>query len=237
MSALSSQIERRLEDTADIHVAVEEYEDTLTVSGIVTTEDERDLALSIASDLADGRRVEDNIEVGGVMPEQIGNLTITEMDIPEMPGATAGYDEATLEPGDFQEQEGIQSAWISSGPTSAIEEDIVSEGDNVFVPPTDPVGNNREVIGGLQTTSMDEVTVARSSDGTLGDEAIADAIRQELREDAATTALEIDVSVFEGVVRLRGGVPLLEDAESAEEVAARVPGVVEVREELEIIGI
>lgn len=81
---------------------------------------------------------------------------------------------------------------------------------------------------------MDSLEVERSSDGTLGDEAIADAIRRELREDAATTALTIDVAVYRGVARLRGTVQDIADAENAEEVAARVPGVLEVREELEV---
>lgn len=53
----------------------------------------------------------------------------------------------------------------------------------------------------------------------------------ELREDAATTDLRVDVLVWDGVVRLRGTVPTLEDADNAEAVAARVPGV---REELEV---
>jgi osmotically-inducible protein OsmY len=55
-----------------------------------------------------------------------------------------------------------------------------------------------------------------------------------LREDSTTTALEIEVAVDEGIVHLTGRVPSLDDAESAEEVAARVPGVVDVEEELEV---
>ena len=47
-------------------------------------------------------------------------------------------------------------------------------------------------------------------------------------------ALEIDVRVERGVVRLSGEAQSLEDAESAEEVPARVPGVVEVLEDLEV---
>ena len=67
-----------------------------------------------------------------------------------------------------------------------------------------------------------------------GDEAIADAIRRELREDSSTTALEITVDVFRGVARLRGKVADLADAENAEAVASMVPGVREVREELKV---
>lgn len=64
------------------------------------------------------------------------------------------------------------------------------------------------------------------------DEAIARAVRRELHEDAATTELRIAVEVEGGVVRLRGKVPEVGDAENAEEVAGRVPGVGEVIEEL-----
>jgi osmotically-inducible protein OsmY len=90
------------------------------------------------------------------------------------------------------------------------------------------------VVGGRQRSSMDSIEVARSSDGTLGDEAIRDAVIRELREDAMTHAQEIEVSVEHGRVRLRGRVADLDDAEAAEEVAARVPGVVDVREDLEL---
>jgi osmotically-inducible protein OsmY len=85
---------------------------------------------------------------------------------------------------------------------------------------------------------MEDLHVDRSaSDGRLGDEAIADAIRRELREDAATTGLVVRVVVRNGVAHLRGAVPDLSDAEAAEEVAARVPGVVEVVEELEVAAL
>lgn len=73
-----------------------------------------------------------------------------------------------------------------------------------------------------------------AEDNQPGDEALADAVRRELQEDVLTTALPIDVGVEEGVVHLYGTVEELEDAENAEEVASRVPGVLEVIDELEI---
>src|ERR687895_781701 len=60
--------------------------------------------------------------------------------------------------------------------------------------PTDMHGNPR-VLGGFSSSSMESIEVERSSDGTLGDEAIAEAILRELREDAATTGLQIEVEV------------------------------------------
>src|SRR5262249_52739305 len=113
---------------------------------------------------------------------------------------------------------------------------------DVVFPPTDPVvttdrhGSTR-VLGGFEPTSMTSIGVDRSAeDGQPGDEAPADTVRRELREDAATTALSIAGAVRDGVVYLRGTVPGLEDVDSAEDVAGRVPGVQEVVEQLELRG-
>jgi osmotically-inducible protein OsmY len=56
-----------------------------------------------------------------------------------------------------------------------------------------------------------------------------------IRNDAYTTDLDIDVTVENGIVYLRGRVNSLDDVEQAEEVAGSVEGVVDVEEELEII--
>ncbi|MCC6381221.1 MAG: BON domain-containing protein [Dehalococcoidia bacterium] len=236
MSARTMAIEHQLAEQADIHLMVEEGEGRLVLSGFVETDDERTAALDLVADLAPDVPVEDNIEVVGTMPGTIGAMALSEVETPEFPGATPGLHEDSLEAGDFTDQPAIAgAAWQASGPTSAVDDDLVSEGDNVYTPPIDPVGTNREVIGGLQASSMDDLSVERSAlDGLYGDEAIADAVRRELHEDAATIDLEVAVDVRAGVVRLRGHVPYLEDAENAEEVAARVPGVLEVREELEV---
>ncbi|MCK9519570.1 MAG: BON domain-containing protein [Dehalococcoidia bacterium] len=252
--ARATHIERQLAEAELEGLIVEEFDDHVVVSGIVENEEERERALEVARDVAGDRRVDDSIDISGVMPATIDEIELlggfdrtidrelSEVDTNTFEGATVGYEEEVLEAGDYQrEGQFTTSGWEASGPSSAIEEDVVSEGDSVFSPPIDPVSrwnpqtHRTEIIGGLQQSSMDSVEVERSaSDGEYGDEAIADAIRRELREDAATTDLEIGVAVFQGVAVLRGRVPYLEDAESAEEVAARVPGVAEVREELEV---
>jgi BON domain len=100
-----------------------------------------------------------------------------------------------------------------------------------YVPPMDPVvGTDArcriEVPGGFGLSSMDALDVdASAQDPQPGDEVLADAIRRELREDAATASLVIAVNVRDGVASLRGTVDGLEDAEGAEDVASRVPGV------------
>ncbi len=126
------------------------------------------------------------------------------------------------------------------GTTDAMESSAEAE---PFFPPTDLVvapapetAEGYEVVGGFSATSMDELSEGEVpvSGVARGDEEIADDVRRELREDAGTTDLRVRVTVRDGVVYLRGRVSSLQDAEAAEEVAARVPGVVEVREELTI---
>jgi osmotically-inducible protein OsmY len=79
--------------------------------------------------------------------------------------------------------------------------------------------------------------VSEATTGGPADVAIAEAVQRELREDALTTDLPIRIVVRAGVVSLRGVVPSLELAEAAEEVAARVEGVTEVVDELEVQGL
>ena len=91
------------------------------------------------------------------------------------------------------------------------------------------------IVGGFGLSPLDDVSVEASvSDADLGDEALADAVRRELREDAATTALNIDVVVWDRVAHQSGVVAGPEDAHAAEAVAARVPGLAEVAEDLVI---
>ena len=71
----------------------------------------------------------------------------------------------------------------------------------------------------------------------LNDDDLARVVRRELREDALTIDLDVQVAARDGVIVLRGQVITLEDAENAEAVAARVEGVREVREELTIPGL
>jgi hypothetical protein len=111
------------------------------------------------------------------------------------------------------------------------------EGDT-YVPPTDPVvttdeHGNAQVLGGFSSTSAD-VTVAHSTTPGPGDEALADAVRRELRQDAATAGLQLQVEVRDRVAYLRGEVTDLADADEAEAVAGRVPGLDDVVDETEV---
>jgi hypothetical protein len=124
---------------------------------------------------------------------------------------------------------------VTTDATEVVEE---SEGDVVFFPPTDPVlrvgeDGEPEILGGFSPTA-EAPEPERSSDGRIGDEALADAVRDALALDASTADLGLSVEVNDGVVTLRGNVLSLEDSENAEAVAGAVPGVVQVIDETEI---
>jgi osmotically-inducible protein OsmY len=145
-----------------------------------------------------------------------------------------------LDPG-FDDQP-LETNAINVADDSVFDLDPPAEPDPVYFAPTDPViGFNGqgglEVLGGFAATSMSDVAVDRSTlDGQPGDEAIADAVRRELREDAETTSLALTVEVQDGIVHLSGRVADVSDAEDAEEIASRVPGVREVIDETQVAG-
>jgi hypothetical protein len=143
---------------------------------------------------------------------------------------------------DFTDEPGLNDPIAASGGQDDGADDPAAEGD-VYTPPIDPVLTTdahgaARVLGGFEIDSAEDVSVEPSAmDRRPGDEALADAIRRELAEDAATTDLDIYVAVRNGVAHLRGRVSDLDDADNAEAVAARVPGVRDVVEELEVSGV
>ena len=182
--------------------------DRIVLRGRVDSAGTRAFAEVIAERLAAGQRVESTLEVDERLAEGFAEA------------------EGELEP----LREGRET-----------EEE--AEEDALHFPPTDPVvrvgaHGAVQILGGFSQNSLESVEVEASAEDDLpGDEALAEAIRRELLEDAATTDLDIRVQVRNGVVVLHGRVPRLEDADNAESVAASVPGVAEVREELEISGL
>lgn len=104
------------------------------------------------------------------------------------------------------------------------------EPEPAYFPSTDPViGSTAKgrifILGSFAPTSMTGLRVAPSAeDGRPGDEAVLQAMRWELREDALTTDLRIRVRVEEGVANLFGTVPSLVDVENAEGGGESHPG-------------
>ena len=123
---------------------------------------------------------------------------------------------------------------------------IAADEADPYFPPTDPVvlrapreQGGYSVVGGFSPTALDAPIDLEQLPRPLdqGDDEIARRVRLALKEDAGTFDLPIHVSVRQGIVHLRGVVPSIADAELAEEVASRAPGVVDVEEELEVIGL
>ncbi|HEV8228544.1 MAG TPA: BON domain-containing protein [Candidatus Limnocylindria bacterium] len=65
-------------------------------------------------------------------------------------------------------------------------------------------------------------------------EPLAVAVRHELRQDPATSGLDISVSVEDGIVTLRGTAADADDVDRALAAAGRVPGVVDVIDDIRI---
>ncbi len=114
--------------------------------------------------------------------------------------------------------------------------------NEVFFPPTDPVvypvqreKEGIEVLGGFAPTSEDEVSepVDHPPKVYHSDDEMAEDVRLALLRDASTASLNIRVIVRNRIAYLRGRVQSIEDVDQAEAVASQVPGIVEVREELE----
>lgn len=227
---------------AGFDLVVEHDRGRLVISGIVSTEGERAAALDIVNEVAESElEVDDNIEVLGAVPDDAsGGLDLADGDVEGFVGATAGLeDPESQDPGDFTDQKLVDepdhTQWAKLSDDGEPMGDLSrrAEDGEAYVPPTDPVAFRAH--GGARGTSealLDGIGPGRSSDGTIGDEALADAVRLALAEDAATAGLQITVEVVSGIVSLTGEVPDLVDAENAEEVASRVTGVLEVREDL-----
>lgn len=123
---------------------------------------------------------------------------------------------------------------------------IATDEAEPYFPPTDPVVRRapREeegytVVGGFSPTALDAPIDLEQLPRALlsGDDEIERQVRLALKEDGGTADLPIYVAVRNGVAHLRGVVPSLADSDLVEEVAARVPGVVEVKDEIEVVGV
>lgn len=224
---------------AGLQVTVERSDGTLILSGIVSSEESRQAAEDIVAQAAPGARIDNQLDIESVLPTDIDDFAGDDPTAEMADSADEIRDE--LEP-DFTDQPGMSDPISAAGAESSNPDDPAAEGE-VYTPPIDPVVSTdahgaARVLGGFAVDSFDDMPVDRSaSDRLPGDEALADAIRRELAEDSATTELSIYVAVRNGVAHLRGQVPDLDDADNAEAVAARVPGVRDVVEELEVTGI
>jgi hypothetical protein len=130
---------------------------------------------------------------------------------------------------------GVELEPFSEPPENDFTE-AVEEAEPYF-PPTDPVVRTDrrgrvEIADGFDDGSVRDDVPSGVIRNAPSDEAIADAVREELARDASTAQLQIEVEVVDGVVTLHGKVDDLTDAENAVAVADEVPGVVGVVDDL-----
>ena len=240
--SLIERVERAILVRAGLNVAVDLRDHVIVLNGLVESEEAREAAEDVARASAPGHFIENNLEIEELFPYPAGDLASSDRAANIADAADPEIEplESELE-GDFTNQGMLDDPTAAMGPSSSAD-DPAGEGDRVYVPPTDPVIGVDEharvhVLGGFSPTS-EEVEIERSAlDGGYGDEALTEAIRNELREDSLTTELEIHVHVRNGVAYLRGRVADVDEAEAAEEVARRVPGVEDVIEDLEVAGL
>lgn len=195
------------------------------LNGTVRTGEERELAIRLVEHVKGVRKV-------------VSNLMIGEVGVVELERGGQPYEEATLE--EVELEEGVEPDFAGSvGTTDVMESAAETE---PYFPPTDPVvfpvereEEGIEVLGGFAPSSVDEPSEPPDHPPKIyhSDDELAEDVRLALLRDASTASLNIRVYVRNGIVYLRGRVQSIEDVDQAEAVAASVPGVIEVREELE----
>jgi osmotically-inducible protein OsmY len=186
----------------------------------------------------------------------------TARDVPGITGLVSGIAVETAWPGDSMAPEDLEPLLGAEDEFSGIttvpgtEPDLnqtnwtndpaaAADGNEPYYAPTDPIvrpiprdDGDLEIVGGFASGSLDspieEVNVLPQF--RRGDEEIAAEVARALQEDAETSDLNVEVRVRRGVVILRGQVNSLDEAEAAEQVAANVPDVREVREEFDVAG-
>jgi hypothetical protein len=233
LEGVLSQMTAALEEVG-IFVGAEVDGDVVVLSGEVDSDENRQAALDVARATVGraGLRLVDAIDVMEITPdtpfETSPRLSTDQYWDTDAAGSAAQQTGGLLEiDPDFTDDIG------TTDPQVAAAEGVP------YMPPSDPVvrpsddNEELEILNGFAAGAMDDPDLAN---GPRNDDEIALDVRRALRNDASTTDLDglIAVAVRDGVVRLTGEVPTLEDAENAEAVAGIVAGVTEVREDLHI---
>lgn len=241
---IGREVEARLGFPISVALEDQARHAAIVLGGAVSSLEAREAVEQIATGLAPGRRIENDLEVEAGLPDaacwQQFALAVRRA---AADGCGDGFYDALdaelaveLEP----DSDGDELCGMCLDGSDG---DEAGNGGSAYFAPTDPVvttdaHGRLEVLGGFSATSMDSVEVEPSAeDSRPGDEALADAIRRELREDALTTDLRISVAVRRGIAYLRGTVLGIDDVEDAEAVASRVPGLREVVERLAVANV
>jgi osmotically-inducible protein OsmY len=197
-AAIASAIERYLAEQLGLHVAVRVSDGLVTLVGRVPSAEACAAVTDVVAGLTPVYRVDNQLELEVLLPETDGPLQVHDVG---GWSRDAGHQLADDEP--------VPADGPAQGQSLEHGDPDTGETAEPYVPPMDPVigtgaRGRIEVRGGFGLSSMDVLDVEPSAQDPLpGDEALADAIRRELREDAATVALVIAVDVCDGVASLR----------------------------------
>lgn len=137
----------------------------------------------------------------------------------------------------------------SSGPMPLVETLRALEGEAeqealTYVPPSDPPvvpsddPQGVDVAAGRGTSTIDD-DFAEGSDPLSEESDLTNRVREALRADAATSTIadEVVIGTVGSTVVLRGRVDTIDDGDALSEVASRVEGVDDVRDETEVDGL
>jgi hypothetical protein len=107
---------------------------------------------------------------------------------------------------------------------------VAIEEGQTYVPPSDPPIVPSDDPEGIESPGGEQL----DAEGDLNAR-----IREELRADAATTALadRLEIAVIGSTAIIRGTVDGIEDTDALVEVASRVDGIADVRDETEVVGL
>jgi hypothetical protein len=154
-------------------------------------------------------------------------LTDTERYLGELEAGVAG--DRTGAAGAIESLEGLADQDLRSGETDIAY--VASEEGLTYVPPTDP-----PVVPSDDPQGID---VAGSDDGDSVESDLTARIREALLADAATSTLadRVIIGTRGSTVVLRGRVDTIDDGDALADVASRVEGVDEVRDETEVEGL
>lgn len=236
---IAAHIESLLNQT-EIPLIVEVREGVARLTGRVESQRVRQAALDLARSVDGVLGIDDQIDYEVVAPDTYFEPPDDDEEFGYADRESLLDDISDTEP----TFEGDVGAWDF--------QEAIEEGEPYF-PPTDPVvrpttdEQELDVLGGFSETSMDEMVTdpdlepwANAGEPDVfsprQDGDIQRDVENELREDSYTTDLPLHVNVVNGIVFLHGKVHSIDDAEYAEEVAGRVPGVAEVQDLTEVAG-
>ncbi len=230
-------IQREIEDViarvgVPLEVTVENG--VVKLEGVVLSEEEREAVVDLLRLIPGVRDVEDSLivveELEGEEPDVLYGMLTHPEDPDLLPGEVVEDEDSgipdkitTYDPGR------VEDDWTT-------DERVAVQEAMPYFPPTDPAVDiaddrpeNIQVTTGFQATAMDDDAEYEDEtvddDGIVRDAALVDAVVRELNEDSSTTHLNIHVASVRGVVVLTGFVSSQTDADLAEAVADRVPGV------------